>query len=56
MDIHTLDPEIHLTDTDKVLLNSVRENVKSHTAVITEHGYTGLIDELHISEIEVNDD
>ena len=52
MDIHALDPESHLTDSDKQLLKSVTKNVISHSDIIIEHGYTGLIDHLHISEIE----
>ena len=55
VDIHALDQESHLTDSDKQLLKSVINNVASHSDIIIEHGYTGLIDHLHISEIE-NDD
>ena len=46
-----LNPEEHLTENDQQLLNAVQEDVSSYQDVITESGYTGIIDENHKDDI-----
>ena len=49
--VHELDPEKHLTPSDRNLLSSIRTDITSHTDTIIEHGYTSSIDDSHIEEI-----
>lgn len=49
--LHELDTDKHLTASDRVLLNSVRDDVTAHIDTIIEHGYTGKIDGAHVEEI-----
>lgn len=49
--LQELDPKKHLTKDDKALIESVTNDVKSHTDSIIDHGYTGCIDKDHITEI-----
>jgi hypothetical protein len=49
--LQELNPEMHLTASDRVLLDSIRHDVKANTDTIIEHGYTGLIEDSHIDEI-----
>ncbi|XP_068749108.1 uncharacterized protein [Montipora capricornis] len=46
-----LDPEKHLTPSDRALLSSIRTDITSHTDTIIEHDYTGSIHDSHIEEI-----
>ena len=43
--------EADLTTKEQKLLNDVREDCKNYTDTISEHGYTGIIDEEHVDEI-----
>ena len=49
--VHELDPQKHLTPSDRLLLNSVRTDLTSHADTVIEHGYTGRIDDSHMEEI-----
>jgi hypothetical protein len=49
--LQELNPEIHLTASDRVLLDSIRNDVRANTDTIIKHGYTGLIEDSHIDEI-----
>ena len=49
--VHELDPEKHLTPSERALLSSIRTDITSHTDTIIEHGNTGSIDDSHIEEI-----
>ena len=51
LSLQGLDPEIHLTASDRVLLDSVRKDVTANTNTIVEHNYTGKIDDEHIDDI-----
>ena len=46
-----LNPEEHLTENDQQLLSAVQADVSSYQEVITEIGYTGIIDENHKDDI-----
>ncbi|KAK3712968.1 hypothetical protein QZH41_000634 [Actinostola sp. cb2023] len=41
----------HLTESDRVFLNSVQSDLASHMDTIINNGYTGPIDEMHIEQI-----
>lgn len=49
--VHELDPQKHLTPSDRLLLNSVRTDLSSHADTVIEHGYTGSIDDSNMEEI-----
>ena len=49
--VQELDPQKHLTPSDRILLNSVTTDLTSHTDTVIEHGYTGCIDNSHMEEI-----
>ena len=49
--VYKLDPEKHLTPSERALLSSIRTDITSHTDTIIKHGYTGSIDDSHIEEI-----
>ena len=49
--LHELNAEIHLTESNRALLESVRCDVIAHTDIIIDHGHTGKIDDAHINEI-----
>ena len=49
--LHELNAEMHLTESDRALLESVQCDVIAHTDIIIDHGYTGKIDDPHINEI-----
>ena len=51
LSLQGLDPEIHLTAFDRVLLDSVRKDVTANTNTIVERNYTGKIDDEHIDDI-----
>ena len=46
-----LDPEEHLTENDRQLISAVKKEVNSYQDVISESGYTGIIDENHKDDI-----
>ena len=46
-----LNPEEHLTENDQQLLSAVQADVSSYQDVITESGYTGIMDENHKDDI-----
>lgn len=46
-----LDPEEHLTENDRQLISAVKKDVNSYQDVISESGYTGIIDENHKDDI-----
>jgi hypothetical protein len=41
----------HLTESDRVFLKSVQDDLTSHTDTIIDNGYTGVIDEMHSDQI-----
>ena len=49
--VHELDPQKHLTPSDRLLLNSVRTDLTSHADTVIEHGYTRRTDDSHMEEI-----
>jgi cation transport regulator ChaC len=49
--LQAVDPEKHLTESDNVLLDSVRSDTSYYVDTIIDHGYTGTIDNSHIEEI-----
>ena len=51
LSLQELDPEIHLTASNRVLLDSVRKDVMANSDTIVEHNYTGRIDDEHIDDI-----
>lgn len=51
VDLQKLDKERHLTEYDRTLLQSVRDDIVSNTDTIIDCGYTGPIDEAHIEDI-----
>ena len=52
--LQELDPKNHLTEDNEALIKSVTNDVKSHTDSIIDHGYTGCIDNDHITEISTS--
>ncbi|XP_028514202.1 uncharacterized protein LOC110236812 [Exaiptasia diaphana] len=51
VDLQKLDKDRHLTEYDRNLLQSVRDDIVSNTDTIIDCGYTGPIDKEHIEEI-----
>ena len=51
LSLQGLDPQIHLTASDRVLLDSVRKDVTANTNTTVEHNYTRKIDNEHIDDI-----
>ncbi|XP_028517625.1 uncharacterized protein LOC114575961 [Exaiptasia diaphana] len=49
--LHDIDWSKHLTETDRVFLNSVKEDVLAHLDTIVDHGYTGKINDEYKEEI-----
>lgn len=51
IDVNDLKEDIHLTPSEKSLLESIRENPVTHQDTILEHGYTGIVDLEHVNDI-----
>ncbi|CAB3985791.1 Hypothetical predicted protein [Paramuricea clavata] len=49
--LQELNCETNLTASDRILLDSILEDVMKNTNTIIDHGYTGIIDDSHIGEI-----
>ena len=49
--LQELDPDKHLTESDRVLMENIRQDVKASTDTIIEHGYTGVIENSRVDEI-----
>ena len=49
--LHELNAEMHLTESDRALPESVRCDIIAHINIIIDHGYTGKIDDARIEEI-----
>ena len=51
IDVNELKEDIHLAPSDKLLLQSIREDPVPHQDTILEHGYTGIVDLEHVNDI-----
>ena len=49
--LHDIDWSKHLTETDRIFLNTVKEDVLAHSDTIVDHGYTGKIKDEYKEEI-----
>ena len=51
VDLSALNPEEHLTESDRQLLTTVKEDVSADSDIIIDNGYTGVIDSDHKEDI-----